>query len=152
MTSAIPTSQRPARILMYTAYFEPEYSGAALQALTLARELRQRGHQVEFVTNRWPGLTDRAVVDGFAVQRLEPGRMRKHREFRLWFNLARYCRARRKDFDILHSHGAYFTNAFIGPLARMLGLKSLIKASLANDDLQGLQQPVVGWLHRQMLL
>ena len=151
MTSAIPTSQRPARILMYTAYFEPEYSGAALQALTLARELRQRGHQVEFVTNRWPGLADRTVVDGFAVQRLESGRMRKHREFRLWFNLARYCRARRKDFDILHSHGAYFTNAFIGPLARMLGLKSLIKASLANDDLQGLQQPVVGWLHRQML-
>jgi len=151
MTSATQPTPRLARILMYTAYFDPEYSGAALQALTLARELRQRGHQVEFVTNRWPGLADQTVVDGFAVQRLEPGRLHKHREFRLWLNLARYCWARRKDFDVLHSHGAYFTNAFIGPLARVLGLKSLIKASLANDDLQGLQHPVVGWLHKQML-
>ena len=122
-----------------------------MQALTLARELRRRGHHVEFVTNRWPGLSETAVVDGFAVQRLEPGRLRKHREFRLWFNLARYVWARRRDFDILHSHGAYFTHAFIGPLARVLGLKSLVKASLANDDLLDLSRPVVGRLHRFML-
>jgi phosphatidylinositol alpha-1,6-mannosyltransferase len=136
---------------MYTAYFEPEYSGAALQALTLAKALRQRGHHIEFVTNRWSGLSDEAVVDGFAVHRLQPGRMRKHREFRLWFNLARYVWTRRQDFDILHSHGAYFTNAFIGPLARMLGLKSLIKASLADDDLLGLSRTLVGTVHRFML-
>lgn len=143
---------RPMRILMYTAYFTPEYSGAALQALTLGRELRRRGHCVEFVTNRWPGLADHAVVDGFQVRRLERGRMRKHREFRLWINLVRYVWTRRHDFDILHSHGAYFTNAFIGPLARMLGMKSLIKASLADDDLQTLSQPgLVGRLHRMML-
>lgn len=136
---------------MYTAYFEPEYSGAALQALTLATELRKRGHHVEFVTNRWPGLSDTAVVNGFAVQRLEPGRMRKHRELRLWFNLARYVWVRRRDFDVLHGHGAYFTHAFIGPLARLLGLKSLVKASLAHDDLQGMSRPIVGGLHRFML-
>ncbi|MDT7837647.1 glycosyltransferase family 4 protein [Aquabacterium sp. OR-4] len=146
-----PTPARPARILMYTAYFAPEYSGAALQALTLARELRGRGHQVEFVTNRWPGLDAHCEVDGFQVQRLQPGRMRKHREFRLWFNLARYVWSRRHDFDVLHSHGAYFTNAFIGPLARLVGMKSLIKASLARDDLQGLGHPVVGRLHQAML-
>ncbi len=140
-----------ARVLMYTAYFEPEYSGAALQALTLAKELRNRGHDVEFVTNRWPGLADTAVVEGFLVRRLEPGRMRKHREFRLWFNLACYCWRRRNDFDVLHSHGAYFTNAFIGPLARSLGMKSVIKASLADDDLQDLSRPVVGRAHRFML-
>ncbi len=68
------------RVLMYTAYFDPEYSGAALQALTLARELRRRGHHVEFVTNRWPGLAQRGEVDGFAVWRVERGRWTKHRE------------------------------------------------------------------------
>jgi glycosyltransferase involved in cell wall biosynthesis len=51
----------------------------------------------------------------------------------------------------LHSHGAYFTNSFIGPLARLLGLKSVMKASLADDDLQDLSRPVVGALHRWML-
>lgn len=142
---------RPVRILMYTAFFEPEYSGAALQALTLAKELRQRGHRVEFVTNRWPGLDDTAVVEGFPVQRLEPGRLRRHREFRLWLNLARHVWSRRHDYDILHSHGAYFTHAFIGPLARLVGMKSLVKASLANDDLQDLPRPITGTLHRLML-
>ena len=142
---------RPARILMYTAYFDPEYSGAALQALTLAKELRRRGHHIEFVTNRWPGLSGTAVVEGFPVHRLEPGRLRKHRELRLWFNLARHVWARRRDIDILHSHGAYLTHAFIGPLARVLGLKSLVKASLAHDDLQGLSRPMVGRVHRFML-
>lgn len=143
--------KRTTRVLMYTSYFTPEYSGAALQALTLARELRARGHHVEFVTNRWPGLPDHAVVDGFAVRRVERGRMRKHNEFRLWFNLVRYVWSRRRDFDILHSHGAYFTNAFIGPLARILGMKSLIKASLADDDLKTLSHGLVGRLHRMML-
>jgi len=139
------------RVLMYTAYLDPEYSGAALQALTLAKELRRRGHHVEFVTNRWPGLTEQAVVDGFSVRRLEPGRLRKHREFRLWLNLARYVWTRRRDFDLLHSHGAYYTHAFVGPLARALGLKSLVKASLANDDLLALRGGLVGTLHRFML-
>jgi len=136
---------------MYTAYLDPEYSGAALQALTLARELRRRGHHVEFVTNRWPGLAETAVVDGFAVRRLEPGRLRKHREFRLWLNLARHVWARRHDFDLLHSHGAYYTHAFVGPLARLLGLKSIVKASLAKDDLLDLDKSLVGRIHRFML-
>ena len=151
MSNSPTPANHPARILMFTAYLSPEYSGAALQAMTLAKELRRRGHHVEFVTNRWPGLSETATIDGFHVQRLEPGRLRKHREFRLWFNLSRYVWKRRLDFDILHSHGAYFTNAFIGPLARILGLKSLIKASLAADDLQGLSRPIVGRVHRFML-
>jgi phosphatidylinositol alpha-1,6-mannosyltransferase len=151
MHTPAPEPQRLARVLMYTAYLDPEYSGATLQALTLARALRQRGHQVEFVTNRWPGLSETAVVDGFAVRRLEPGRLRKHREFRLWLNLARYVWKRRADFDILHGHGAYYTHAFIGPLARLMGLKTMVKASLANDDLLDLQDFAVGAIHRFML-
>lgn len=142
---------RPLRILMYTAYLDPEYSGAALQALTLARELRRRGHTIKFVTNRWPGLSDDAVIEGFDVHRLEPGRLRKHREFRLWLNLTRHVWSRRGQIDILHAHGAYYTHAFIGPLARLLGLRSMVKASLADDDLESLNRPVIGWIHRKML-
>jgi len=141
----------PFRILMYTAYFDPEYSGAALQALTLARELRRRGHHIEFATNRWPGLAEQGEVEGFQVWRLAFGRWRKHREFRLWKSLGQLVWRRRREFDILHSHGAYYTCAFVGPLARMAGLKSLAKASLANDDLQDLARPLIGRLHRMML-
>ncbi|MBE0547024.1 MAG: glycosyltransferase family 4 protein [Rubrivivax sp.] len=136
---------------MYTAHFAPQYSGAALQALTLAKELRERGHIVEFMTNHWPGLEPHAVVEGFAVRRLEAGRGRKHRELRLWMNMSRYVWERRADFDILHSHGAYFTNAFVGPLARALGKRSVIKASLASDDLAELGRSRAGRIHRFML-
>jgi glycosyltransferase involved in cell wall biosynthesis len=149
-----PASNSPLRrwrILMYTSYFAPEFSGAGLQALTLGKELRKRGHQVEFITNQWTGLSATTVVDGFPVRRLEPGRGEKHREFRLWFNMARYLWTRRRDFDFLHSHGAYFTNAFVGPLASSLGMGSLVKASLADDDLHGLGRGFVGRWHRAML-
>jgi glycosyltransferase involved in cell wall biosynthesis len=145
------TRLRPVRILMYTAYFAPEYSGAALQALTLAKELRRRGHAIEFTTHRWPGLPEEAEVEGFRVRRLEPGRGVKHRELRLWWNMARYAWARRRDFDVLHSHGAYFTNAFVGPLASWLGLRSIVKASLAHDDVLGLGRGRVGRMHKAML-
>ncbi|MDE2565172.1 MAG: glycosyltransferase family 4 protein, partial [Burkholderiales bacterium] len=110
-----------------------------------------RGHHVEFVTNRPPGLPETAVVDGFEVHRLQAGRGRKHREFRLWFNLLRHVWKRRHRLDVLHSHGAYIAHAFMGPLARLAGLRSLVKASLAHDDLQGLSRPLVGTLHRLML-
>jgi phosphatidylinositol alpha-1,6-mannosyltransferase len=148
---ARPGPRRGWRVLMYTAYLPPEYSGAALQALTLAAALRRRGHHVEFVTNRWAGLSDEAVIDGFQVRRLEPGRLRKHREFRLWLHLSRYVWTRRHDFDMLHSHGAYYTHAFVGPLARMVGMRSLVKASLARDDLLDLSRTVSGTVHRAML-
>lgn len=135
---------------MYATYFWPEYSGAALQALALARQLRRMGHTVEFVTVRWPGLPECEEIDGFPVQRLGYG-IGKHREFRLWFELARFLWRRRRDFDIIHSHGAYYTNSIVGPLGRLAGLKSLVKASLANDDLKDLEIPLLGAIHRWLL-
>ena len=72
---AVPAAA-PVRVLMYTAYLPPEYSGAALQALTLARELRRRGHHVEFVTNRWPGVTARESPSGDSAKSLRIGSKR----------------------------------------------------------------------------
>lgn len=142
---------RPLRVLMYSTYFPPEFSGAAQQALMLARQLRRLGHQVEFVTVRWRDLPEHDEVDGFKVTRLYAGRGTKHRELRLWANLARFVWRRRRDFDVLHSHGAYYTNAIVGPLARAAGLRSIVKASLANDDLHDVGRTLSGHLHRALL-
>lgn len=139
------------RILMYSSYFPPEFSGAAKQALLLATELRRIGHEVEFLTVRWPGLAETDVVDGFRVTRLEAGQGQKHRELRLWWNMLRFLLRRRHEFDVVHSHGAYYTNAFIGPMTRLLGMRSVIKASLAADDLHQGQRRAVRWLHRHFL-
>jgi glycosyltransferase involved in cell wall biosynthesis len=136
---------------MYSTYFPPQYSGAAIQALSLAKHLRRRGHRVEFITVRWPGLKEHDEVEGFPVRRIEEGRGRRHRELRLWWNLIRFVLRRRTDFDILHSHGAYYTNSIVGPLARLVGWKSIVKASLAENDLHGLKGSLAGRIHRAFL-
>ena len=139
------------RIAMFSRFFPPEYSGTALQAICLAKELRARGHHIEFVTQRWPGLGEEAEVEGFRVSRLEAGHGRKHREFRYWWNVLAFLRRRAGDFDLLHSHGAYYTDAIVGVLAPRFGLKSLAKASMARNDLHGIDRGLNGRLHRYML-
>jgi len=145
--AAPPILAAPLRILMFSIYLPPQYSGAAKQALSLAHHLRERGHRVEFVTVRWPGLAEEETIEGFRVHRVEAGRSAKHRELRLWWNLVRYAWERRKDFDVLHSHGAYYTNSVVGPVAKALGWKSVVKASLTDNDLHGIGGSFAGCVH-----
>ena len=139
------------RILMYSTYFPPQYSGAAKQAIALAKYLRGKSHHIEFLTVKWPGLTGKDSFDRFPVHRVEMGRGKRHREFPLWWNLLKFVFFWRKDFDIIHSHGAYYSNSIIGILAKLLNKKSLVKVSLANNDLKGLGEGFSGRLHGFLL-
>ena len=139
------------KILMFSTYFPPQYSGAAKQAISLSTHLRERGHHVEFITVRWPGLSQLDEIEGFAVRRLEAGSGVKHKEFRLWWNLFRYVWRCRRDFELFHSHGAYYSNSIIGILAKLLNKRSLVKVSMANNDLKGLGQGLSGRLHGILL-
>ncbi len=141
----------PVRILMFSTYFPPQYSGAAKQAISLAKKLREQGHHIEFVTIRWEGLSEEDEVEGFRVHRVREGRGAKHKEFRLWWELLKYAWGRRGDFDIFHSHGAYYLNSIVGPIARFLGWKSLVKASLEDNDLHGLGISASGKVHKLFL-
>jgi len=145
------TASKKSRVCMFSHYFPPHYSGAAKQAISLAHQLKKRGHSIEFITVKWPGLEAEDNFEGFPVHRVESGHGRRHKELRLWWNLFQYVLRRRKDFDILHSHGAYYTNSIIGPLARLAGWKSLVKASLANNDLHGLGASLTGKVHYRFL-
>ncbi|WP_429885862.1 glycosyltransferase family 4 protein [Geoalkalibacter halelectricus] len=139
-------------ILMYSTYFPPHYSGAAKQGVALAKELRKKGHKVEFVTMR--RNVDEPFSDeyeGFKVWRLEQGRGVKHREIRFWWNFLCFLARRRGDFDILHSHGATYPSSIVGPLGWIFRKPSLVKCSMANNDLAGLGQGVSGKLHRFFL-
>ena len=139
------------RILMFSTYFPPQYSGAAKQAISLARHLQKRGHRVEFVTVKWPGLPERDTFDGFSVHRVEMGRGTRHKEVCLWCNLFKLVHKKRHDFDIFHSHGAYYTNSIVGPLAKFFHWKSLVKASLADNDLYGIKLSLAGYIHYRFL-
>lgn len=135
------------RILMFSVYLPPEYSGAAKQALSLSKALRDRGHTIEFATVRWPGLSESEVIDGFKVRRISMPPKSRYREAWLWTSLFCYIFKKRNSFDIIHSHGATYLNSVVGPIAKLAGLKSLVKITLANADLKGLRQKISGRLH-----
>lgn len=152
MAGESPKSEYNAlRILMFSTYFPPQYSGAAKQAISLAKHLQKRGHHVEFVTVKWPGLLAKDTFDGFSVHRVETGRGTRHKEFRLWWNLFKFVHKRHCDFDIFHSHGAYYTNSIVGPLAKVFHWKSLVKASMADNDLFGLRTTLFGHVQHLFL-
>jgi len=142
---------RPLRILMFARYLPPEYSGAAAQAFLLAHHLRERGHQVEFVTQSWSGGRHDYEVDGFPVAALHMRLAAKHQEFSVWRSLTRHLIRRRKTVDILHGHGAYYTQSILGPLGRLLGLPTLVKASMSNNDLSSLSRSAIAPVHRRFL-
>jgi glycosyltransferase involved in cell wall biosynthesis len=139
------------RILMFARYLPPEYSGAASQALLLARHLRERGHEVEFVSPAWKGTPGRYRVDGFQVTAVRVNLGAVHQEFSVWRALSAYLWRHRHQVDILHGQGAYYTQSIVGPLGRLLGKPSLVKASLANDDLCSLSGSNVSGIHRRFL-
>lgn len=134
------------RILMYATYFPPHYSGAAKQAIALAKQLKNKGHHIEFITVRRPNEAIKDHHEGFKVWRIKMGQG-KHQELHFWWNFFKFLYKRKNDFDILHSHGAYYFNSVIGPLGRLFGMKSVIKTSLANNDLAGAGHGLSGRLH-----
>lgn len=136
---------------MFARYLPPEYSGAAAQAFLLAGELRARGHHVEFATQSWSGQRREYVVDGFPVTALAMQVRAKHQEFSIWRSLAAHLWARRRDVDILHGQGAYYTQSVLGPFGRLLGKPTLVKASLSQNDLSSLSHSTIAPVHRRFL-
>ena len=131
---------------MYSTYFPPHYSGAAKQGIALAKKLREHGHHVEFVTVRRANEKFQDEFEHFRVWRIKDGRG-KYGEIVFWLCFFAFILKRRKQFDILHSHGAYYYNSIVGPLGRLFGIKSLVKTSMANNDLSGLGERLSGRLH-----
>src|SRR4030066_828676 len=136
------------RVLMFSYYFPPQYSGAALQSLNLAKKLRNRGLEAIFLTVNHDKSPETGEIEGFKVYRLFESKG-KFGEIFLWKNMWRLLSHQK--FDIIHSHGAYLRNSFIGPLSKLLKKKSLMKVSLANNDLCGLGKGRSGWLHKRFI-
>ena len=135
---------------MFSYYFPPQYSGAAIQAVNLAHEMRKNGINVFFCTVNHNGLKQTDNFEGFAVHRINEGRG-KYGELVLWKNMWNLLRNGQCQCDIIHSHGAYLRNSVIGPFSRILGKKSLIKISLLDNDLHGIGKGKGGWLHKKFM-
>lgn len=139
--------KKPIRICMFIYYFPPYYSGAAFQALNLSKELLKHGIQPFFLTVDNSGLPEMEKYQGFDIYRVKDGEGRRASELVLWWNILRFLIRHRNQYDIICSHGAYYRNSIIGILGKLLNKKSLVKVSLASNDLKGLGEGLSGILH-----
>ncbi len=141
---------REIRVCAFSYYFPPHFSGAGLYALSLAKALTQRGVRVFFVTVDNSNLSRKDRHEEFDVFRIADG-PRKHGEFILWWNLWRTLYSLRDRFDIIHALGSTYRNSAVGPIAKLLGKKSLTTVSMAQNDLYNVGRTVAGRLQGHLL-
>jgi len=122
------------RVCAFSYYFPPHFSGAGFYALTLAKEFAKKDIPFTFVTVDNTGLPRHDIYQGFDIYRVADG-PKKHGEFVLWWNLSRTFHLIRGQFDIIHAFGSTYKNSAVGPIAKLLGKKSLTTVSMANNDL-----------------
>ncbi|HOE64977.1 MAG TPA: glycosyltransferase family 4 protein [Candidatus Hydrogenedentes bacterium] len=132
------------RILKVITWFPPAYTGQGYQVKTLVPFLQREGAQVVVLTSSAAKTDAQEIMDGFEVHRLRRGRGRigaigfAARVFVWAFR-------RRKQWDIIHLHGAEWS-ALGGVLAaRALGKKSIVVLTLMGaDDPQSIKATRLG--------
>ncbi len=128
---------------MYVSYFPPHYSGASKQGIALAKALAKLGHTIEFLTILRDGDKSQDYYDGFKVYRIKNGTGR-YQELMFLLNFLVFLWRNHRCFDILHSHGAYYYNSFVGGLSYLFNKKSIAKVTMLNNDLAGLGSGISG--------
>ena len=127
---------------MVSYFWPPEFSGAALQAYRLSRELQKRGHDILVVTScqaqkPWKPETS-SRFELVCIPRLRPGiRLNWVMLYYSW-RLPRVLRRYRKKFDLVHVHGAQFYAPIVARSVSRMGKRCLIKNTLLQSDLDDL--------------
>jgi glycosyltransferase involved in cell wall biosynthesis len=127
-------------ILMVTEIYLPIWGGAENQLRQLIPHLVKKGCNVSIVTRRWhQEWQPEDYVDGVKVIRLGvPGRSRWGK-IAFILSLLKYLFIKRKEVDILHSHGSMNMGALCGLAGKLFGVKNVSKIATAGriPPLQG---------------
>src|SRR4051812_12718247 len=129
-------SERPPRVLFFVFGFPPDFSGATLQTIELAKALRARGVRSSFLAETYrPELPRVSVDDGFVVRRiLRNGDRSIHR---FGATLAWNVLKRAGDFDVLFfcgNPGEFWTTAYATSAAKLLGKRVLVELNMEFYD------------------
>ncbi len=134
-------AEQPLRVAIFALQFAPLVGGAETQALTLARELLARGHQVRVFTLRfqsqWPR---REVIDGVPVTRI--GGMQLRCRLKLgfgsdWLSYLNTWRAlwqARRELDLLHVTTITPWAGVAALFGRLTGKPVLVRCSNVGPD------------------
>lgn len=128
--------ERPPRVLFFVFGFPPDFSGATLQTIELAKALRARGVRSSFLAETYDEDLPRASVeDGFVVRRIQ--RHGDHSVHRFGASLAWSVIQRAGDFDVLFfcgNPGEFWTTAYATSAAKLLGKRVLVELNMEFYD------------------
>jgi glycosyltransferase involved in cell wall biosynthesis len=119
---------------MISYFFEPHYSGSAIQCRALSRYLKRRGVGVQIVSANTTGSPDYELIDGIPVWRLPVPREGVWQVPSFLLSLAVFLFRQRHNYDVVHAHGT-LQHVTASLVARVLGKKSLLKVAMANSDI-----------------
>jgi glycosyltransferase involved in cell wall biosynthesis len=122
------------RICMVSYLFFPHYSGDAVQALNLSKELARQGHSIFFVAGRLQDDPEFHEHEGFRVHRIKAGRGIVGL-LGFWMRLFFFLARKRGSYDIIHSRGLSAFEVLIGIFARLLGKKAFVTFTMSNTEL-----------------
>jgi len=123
------------KILMIATELPPSFGGAAVQALCLARELREKGLIVEFVSDNGAEKSREDSLEDFSVYRLSTaGKRGKLRNLVFALKLFGFIAGSSSRYDIVHFHSANGYEIPFFPLFKLMKKKIVLKLTLAGSD------------------
>jgi glycosyltransferase involved in cell wall biosynthesis len=119
---------------MVSFFFHPDYSGSAVQAHNLSKQLVARGMAPSILTANLRQCPPFEIIDGIPVHRVDvrPGGDLQIPSF--WWSSARFLWKKRHEFDIVHAHGT-LQHASVSVVAGLLRKPSILKVAMADSDL-----------------
>jgi len=108
----------------------PAIGGAESQALKLARELRDRGAEVQFISPRIdPDEKLEDSVDGFRLVRIDYPHVRYLGSIALMIRFGQYLLRNKQRFDVVHVHITHLLAATAGYVRKSSGIPVITKIS-----------------------
>ena len=140
---------------MYCTPYSPIFSGAAIQASLIIKELKKIGIDTFVITNNYIGLSnkDSEYVDGTFVirQKMYFSSIPILKPLFISLQLVKTILKYRNEYDILHFHGGCNIFAFIPLfLNKIIGKKSIFKMTLLNspDDPTSWSKNYLGFFYK----
>jgi glycosyltransferase involved in cell wall biosynthesis len=119
---------------MVSYYFHPDYSGSAIQALSLSRQLLRIGASPMIVAANLSGAPSFEVLDGIAVHRIPVARRCDWQVASFAASLVSFLIRHRRDYDVIHAHGTIQHGA-ASLAGRLLRKPTILKVAMADSDI-----------------
>jgi len=124
-------------VYIFTYLFPPDYTGASIQAINLAKALRKYGEKVTFVTaSQAYNNHHKKQYEGFPVIRIKCNGGNTISIIIFWSKIFWLCFARRKKFDVIHVIGLNTHLNILPIIGRLLNKPTLVKTTLSDEAKQ----------------